>query len=600
MNKRAISIILSVILVFFFSVKFNLQLFVSLLIGIMSFLLINYSINKINKKYNKTSIILSVLFTLIYIICDSIESTYTINIINKYLLLNIISYLTIFYFSIMNLFSYMDKFIKEDKEERKIFIGNKEILSTSKFSFIINFVIIFIINLIFLLKFYPGNLTYDSYNEISQIKGLLPLMNNHSILHTGLLALFVKFGMFIKNISFGVFLYSVFQIIILSLVLSYVMHFLAKEKVSIIFRICTLLLFAFHPINIIYSFSLWKDILFSLCFVIFTILIYYFSKDKNYFINKKNIIIFSITSILLMYLRNNGVYVVIISFFFLCIKYFKRSRRVFPIFLVIISTFFVSKILLFHYLNIGDFETKEMLSIPSQAIARIYKNEKSSLSKKDKELIEKFYTNEIGDVYIPIISDNTKNLLNQKYLSKHKKEYIKLNINLLMKHSKSYIESFISNNYGYYYMNTYYTPIIFQLSDELGIKHSEVINHFFLYLLLVLIGTIVMLIVLWNLKEKKNILLFGLLLPIILCLEKSINNNSIITLLFSVGFYTTIVFITYIYNKKNKINTSYYLPSIVLWITLLFSPVYSEFRYIYPIFLLTPIFVGITLKKIVK
>ena len=109
-----------------------------------------------------------------------------------------------------------------------------------------------------------------------------------------------------------------------------------------------------------------------------------------------------------------------------------------------------------------------------------------------------------------------------------------------------------------------------------------------------------MLIVLWNLKEKKNILLFGLLLPIILCLSKSFTNNSIITLLFSVGFYTTIVFITYIYNKKNKVNTSYYLPSIVLWITLLFSPVYSEFRYIYPIFLLTPIFVGITLKKIVK
>ena len=361
MNKKFISIILSLFLVFFFSIKFNIDFLLSSVLGVASFLLINYSINRIDKKYNKVSIILSIIFTIIYVICDSIEKTYTINIFNKYLLLNIISYLTIFYFSIMNLFSYMDKFIKEDKEERKIYIGQKEILSTSKFSFIINFLIIFIVNLIFLLKFYPGNLTYDSYNEISQIKGLFPLMNNHSILHTGLLAIFVKFGMFINNISFGVFLYSLFQIIILSLVFSYVMHFLAKEKVSIIFRICTLLLFAFHPINIIYSFSLWKDILFSLCFVIFSILIYYLSKDKNYFMNKKNIVIFSIVSILLMYLRNNGVYVVVISLLFLCIKYFKNNRRVFPIFLVIISTFFVSKILLFHYLNIGDFESKELL-----------------------------------------------------------------------------------------------------------------------------------------------------------------------------------------------------------------------------------------------
>ena len=179
MNKKVVSLLFSFIVTFFLIIKFNIEPFVSLIVCILSFILINYSLKKVSKKYNKISIILSIIFSLIYIICDSLEKTSTIEIFNRFTLLNISGYFIIIYFSIMNLFVFMDKYIKKDKEDRKIFIGSKEILNTSKLSFIINFSLIFIINLLFLLKFYPGNLTYDSYNEIEQIKGLFPLMNNH-------------------------------------------------------------------------------------------------------------------------------------------------------------------------------------------------------------------------------------------------------------------------------------------------------------------------------------------------------------------------------------------------------------------------------------
>ena len=53
-----------------------------------------------------------------------------------------------------------------------------------------NFILIFTVYLFFLLKFYPGILTFDSYNELSQVQGILPLMNNHSILHTEVLMIF--------------------------------------------------------------------------------------------------------------------------------------------------------------------------------------------------------------------------------------------------------------------------------------------------------------------------------------------------------------------------------------------------------------------------
>lgn len=596
MNKKVLSLLMSLIVTIFLIIKFSLEPLYSLIIISILFIVINYSMKNNNEKYNKLSIIISIVLSIIYVLCDSLEKNSVIDIFNRYLLLNLSSYFIIFYFSLTNIFSYIDKYKNNNIEDKSIYIGNKEILTDSKLSFLINFSLIFIVNLLVLIKFFPGNLTYDSYNELMQAKGLLPIMNNHSILHTSILMLFVKFGLLFKSVNLGVFLYLLFQNTIVSLVFSYILHIMAKEKVPIFIRIISLFFFAFHPINVIYSISVWKDVFFSLCFMIFTILLYYYSKDKDYFNNKKNIIIFIIVSILLMYLRNNGVYVVILSLIVVFIINRKNYKRLLPIFLGIILTFFISKMIIFNVLDIKDFEVKETLSFPSQSIARIYKYDYNKLTRKDIKDIELFYSNKIGDEYNPIISDNTKNLLNQKYLLKHKKEYLKLNTKLFFKHSKRYLESFMNNNYGYYYMNTYYPSLILQKTDDIGVKHIEV-DSLFIFLFFTLIGTLIGLVILWNLKEKKNILLFGLLLPVLLSIPSRIQDNSLISLFFSIGFYVTILFLIIVYNIKNKNRIMYYIPVIILWISILFSPVYSEFRYLYPLFILLPFYVGITMKK---
>ena len=203
MDKRVLSFLLSLIVTFFIIIKFNLEPLISLLVLVLSFILIYNSIKHRNKKYKKISIIISIILSLIYIICDSIEKTVFISIFNKYFILNLSGYFIVFYLSLINLFMIMDKYIRKKEEDRKIYIGNKEILTTSKFSFIFNFALIFVVSLLFLIKFYPGNLTYDSYNELMQAKGIIPFMNNHSILHTGILTLFVKFGLLFREFRSG-------------------------------------------------------------------------------------------------------------------------------------------------------------------------------------------------------------------------------------------------------------------------------------------------------------------------------------------------------------------------------------------------------------
>jgi hypothetical protein len=262
----------------------------------------------------------------------------------------------------------------------------------------------------------------------------------------------------------------------------------------------------------------------------------------------------------------------------------------------IIFVFFLSKTIILKTLNVKDYTVKEMLSFPSQSIARIYKYNYDGLSKKQIKSIEKFYSNKIGEVYIPTISDNTKVLLDEKYFNKHKKEYIELNFKLLIKYAKRYIESFISNSYGYYYVNAKYPRIQINTFDNYKIKHKVIINDMLLFMSLVLVGTIIMIIVLWNLNDKKNILLPLLLVPALLSFNLS-KDNPIISLLFSIGLYVTLTFLLFLYNKKNQLNTYYYIPVIVLWISILFSPVFCEFRYLYPVFVLFPIYLGMTFKK---
>ena len=139
--------------------------------------------------------------------------------------------------------------------------------------------------------------------------------------------------------------------------------------------------------------------------------------------------------------------------------------------------------------------------------------------------------------------------------------------------------------------------IIIDQTDEQGIKHAH-IDFLFVMLFLVLIVLFVLLTLLWNLKNKSNILLFGLLIPVALSMPFKIHDNALVSLLFNIGFYVTITFLTLLYNIKNKNNIWYYIPVIILWVSILFSPVFAEFRYLYPVFLLIPVFIGLTMKKV--
>ena len=102
-------------------------------------------------------------------------------------------------------------------------------------------------------------------------------------------------------------------------------------------------------------------------------------------------------------------------------------------------------------------------------------------------------------------------------------------------------------------------------------------------------------------ENKKYLLLVLILVPLLIMIDfNNIESNYLISLLFNIGFYSITTILLLIYNVKNKNNTIYFIPIIILWIMILFSPVFAEFRYLYPLFLMTPIYLCNSVKKIKK
>ena len=68
-------------------------------------------------------------------------------------------------------------------------------------------------------------------------------------------------------------------------------------------------------------------------------------------------------------------------------------------------------------------------------------------------------------------------------------------------------------------------------------------------------------------------------------------------MIYSIGFMFTLLILTFAmcYVKKQYKLLLVYIPILALWLTVLASPVYAEFRYIYSLFVCMPIFIALSI-----
>lgn len=422
-----------------------------------------------------------------------------------------------------------------------------------------------VMNLFFLfMSKYPGNLTVDSISQIGQILSGV-YSNHHPFYHTMVIKLFMSIGLVWGDINTAVAVYSTFQVIFMSCCFSFVVVTLYQMNICVKKIIICVLWYVMMPFHIMYSFTMWKDIMFSGMFAVFVVAVYRNLKNigKNQLLNT---ILAAVGSIGICLLRSNGWFAYLLSFLCFVFLFRRDKKRISVMFAMILVFTFILKHGVLEYLNVSQPDTIEALSVPAQQIARVV-TDCNDLTNEQRELLNQIIdVDAISSAYRVRISNPIKNLIrekdNQDYIAEHKGEYIKLYLELGLRHPHKYIEAWIDQTRGYWNGGYRYWRWLDGVSEnEFGIESrvsSKTVDKFLDYYL-------------WIYSENAALQIF-------LCIG------------FHVWLTVLLGYISLI--RKDKAAFFIIIPILAIVVSLMVAtPVFAEFRYIYALFCSVPFYI---------
>ena len=567
LKKLNINIILSLCLSYFTIYTLTKLYYISNY-NIITFLLFFvffyiYKETNIIKQINKKNAMLTIYSSIVSLILIIGYYTYTnmynteINIIKEILniknLLYFIGFFPMIYSLILKLTGYINN-IKKDNYK-----------TNSKKIFFIAFVVMFITWFIYYLSFYPGILTPDSIDQMNQIiNNLNGLSNHHPVLHTLFMLVPFKIGSFIfGSTNAGVACISFVQLILLASVFAYIITYLYMEKCNKYILLIILLFYSLSSIFGFYSITLWKDVLFGTIILLFTLVLYNIVKNEKQ-LKKKNYIELFLISLLCMFIRNNGLY---IMFLIVPILYFSlKNKKIIVVTILSIVIYLIISGPIFDALKITKSSSKEYIAIPLQQIGRMaYKN--VSFTKEEKEYLKTIMSVEkLKENYNPMTVDGIKFNKNFKIegFDKNKLKFINIWSNLVIKHSSIAIESYLISTLGYWYPNVSFWSVGYGIyENDLNIKSDSLLPD--------------------NVKEY--------------LIEQESRDNTLFGIQWSIGgcLLMILYLVAYnIYSKRYKLLICF-LPVFGVWATLMIAtPVFAEFRYIFSAFTTLPLLFGIS------
>lgn len=433
----------------------------------------------------------------------------------------------------------------------------------------------------FIIFVYPGMSTGDTFDELSQffhydtwslesinlINENVYINKHHSVFHTVILGSIFKLGRDLVSFRFGAFIYTMLQVGVLLSIFSFMIYYMKKNKINSFIIFLSILFIGLNPTVMTYAICAVKDTpsaIFTLLYVIFLLQIV-----KNFdsiFKNKLRLIAFLITILLVLLLRNNGIYTFLLSFPFLFLLYKKKWKKiVLMLFIPLIIFGLYDKVLLPSY-DISDGSIRETLSIPVMQLARLIKYNSDTFDDKDKEIINKVFNFKyMGESYDPYISDPVKNLYNKDASKAELMDFLGVWFKYLKKHPRVYVESFFNSTYGYFFPGV--------SDDQLHLYGYNCSDHTFLDIKAP--GVFV------NVRRTITVLI-----KIFYKLPFFINQ---------VAYYDWLLVLSCVYIMLKK-KWKYIIPLTPLLATLLTclaSPVNGSFRYILPIVFSVPIIISI-------
>lgn len=326
-----------------------------------------------------------------------------------------------------------------------------------------NFVFVPIILLCWLpyiIVSYPSILDWDGWHSITIYLGIWEWTNFLHIFHTLFIGLFVSIGELIGNVSIGLYMATLLQVLVYLLIINESFKLLFELNTNSLASFILLIIYCISPYYANFSSALIKDGIFSAFLMLFLIeLIRIIEWPDKYLISKRVSLMFFISSMGVLAFRKNGMHIYVCMFIFTLLYFYKKGKfdvcvkKVFinytlPIVLICLMSLFVT------------YKTKalrgslnETLSLPYQQTARYLKYHPNDVTGEEKEIISKVLLyDQLPEVYNPMISDKVKNSVPDKPRNtKDMINYLLVWFKMFFKHPETYFAATFNQNYPLIY-----------------------------------------------------------------------------------------------------------------------------------------------------
>lgn len=346
------------------------------------------------------------------------------------------------------------------------------------------------------LAYYPSVFAYDAEGQLYQVIAG-DYSTHHPLLHTLFLGAFFRLGGdVLGSYSAGMALHSVVQMLLMAGTFSYTLAYLYRKGTSVYLRILLLVFFAIFPVNSILALSTTKDVLFSALVLLYTLCLYrIFGEAKEESQTRESVkgcekaslkqdkrysMMFQYTAVtvLMLLMRNNAVYALIVSVPLVCIGLSKSRyllKKYLSMTLLALCLFAAGNAGLKAVTHAQNGSPREMLSIPLQQMARTRVKEEDTLSPQMKQELDAYLSSEwVFAAYNPHLADPVKL---RAVIHDNPAGFLRTWFKLGLEHPRTYIDAFLDNSIGYWFLEDQTHAQIYGIGTESGFGYLSTDNR---------------------------------------------------------------------------------------------------------------------------
>lgn len=305
------------------------------------------------------------------------------------------------------------------------------------------------------LAVYPGFFVYDAQDEFVQAQ-TRNFTTHHPLPHVVLLGgIILAVNKLTGSYNMGIAAYTLFQMLLMAGVFTYVVGYMKRKKISRRLRILTALYFALFPVIVMFTLCSAKDGIFSAAFLLLLLSLTEMAEQKGeFFKNRKNLLLFGISAVVMMSFRHNGMYAFLVLVPFLLV-FMKGCRKKTGVLLgSIFAVYFLLSAGLTAVLSAEHSESQEMLTVPIQQLARVYQYDRESLTEEQLDTLYEILPEEVLAYYTPKVSDGVKIGFQNEAFHADPGKYVKLWAEIGLGHPFTYLNAWFMTSYGFWYPDT--------------------------------------------------------------------------------------------------------------------------------------------------